>query len=231
LAAASRRAGAAIVEGVEVLGTARANGRVTLDTSAGPLATGHLLVATNGYTGPAFPELRRRVVPVGSYVVATAPLGETASRLIPRGRVMSDTWNLLHYFRLSDDGRLVFGGRASFTPTTVERSSRILAAAIGKIFPEVSAVPLEFAWAGKVAFCRDRMPHAGRLDSGHYSLGYAGHGVALSTWLGARMGDVLAGRGALPAFTGDPPAIPLYGGRPWFLPAVGAYYRMKDWLR
>jgi glycine/D-amino acid oxidase-like deaminating enzyme len=113
----------------------------------------------------------------------------------------------------------------------VERSSRILAAAIRRIFPAIAGVPLEFAWAGRVAFCRDRMPHAGRLDGVHYALGYAGHGVALSTWLGARMGEALAGRGALPPFTGDPPAIPLYGGRPWFLPVVGAYYRMKDWLR
>jgi glycine/D-amino acid oxidase-like deaminating enzyme len=232
LAAAALRGGAAIVEGVEVLGATRGSHGLTLATSAGPLEAGEVLVATNGYTGPAFRGLQRRVVPVGSYVVATAPLGEAVAReLIPRARVMSDTWNLLHYFRLSDDARLVFGGRASFTPTTVERSSRILAAAIRRIFPAIAGVPLEFAWAGRVAFCRDRMPHAGRLDGVHYALGYAGHGVALSTWLGARMGEALAGRGALPPFTGDPPAIPLYGGRPWFLPVVGAYYRMKDWLR
>ena len=209
----------------------RRNGGMTLATSAGPVDADEVLVATNGYTGAAFPGLRRRVVPVGSYIVATAPLGRDAERLIPRKRVMSDTWNLLHYFRLSDDGRLVFGGRASFTPTGVERSSRILAAAIRRVFPSLAAVPIEFAWSGKVAFARDQMPHAGRLDGVHYALAYAGHGVALSTWLGARMGEVLAGRAELPDFTGDPPAIPLYGGRPWFLPAVGAYYRMKDWLR
>ncbi|MGH7578948.1 MAG: NAD(P)/FAD-dependent oxidoreductase [Gemmatimonadales bacterium] len=232
LAAAAVRRGAVIVEGVEVLGAARAGRGATIATSSGPVEAAEVLVATDGYTGPAFPPLVRRVVPVGSYVVATAPLGDAvAEGLLPRRRVMSDTWNLLHYFRLSDDGRLVFGGRASFTPTTVERSTRILAAAVGRIFPALAAVAIEFAWAGTVAFCRDRMPHAGRLDGLHYALGYAGHGVALSTWLGARMGDALAGRGAMPAFTGDPPAIPLYRGRPWFLPAVGAYYRMKDWIR
>ena len=76
-------------------------GTVTVDTSAGPLTAGEVLVATNGYTGAAFPSLRSRVVPVGSYVVATAPLGpQLAARLLPRGRVMSDSWNLLHYFRL-----------------------------------------------------------------------------------------------------------------------------------
>ncbi len=232
LAAAAARAGAVIVEGVEVFGVNRSEGRTTLATSGGPLPAAEVLVATNGYTGAAFPGLRRRVVPVGSYVVATARLEPSVARgLLPRGRVMSDTWNLLHYFRLSDDGRLVFGGRASFTPTTVRRSAGILAAALRKVFPPLAEVPVEYAWAGNVCFGRDRMPHAGRLDGVHYALGYAGHGVALSTWLGARMGDALAGRAAIPELTGERlRAIPLYGGTPWFLPAVGGYYRMKDWL-
>jgi glycine/D-amino acid oxidase-like deaminating enzyme len=232
LAAAAVRAGTVIVEGVEVLGVDRSRGRTTLATSGGPLPAAEVLVATNGYTGAAFPGLRRRIVPVGSYVIATGRLESSiARRLLPRARVMSDTWNLLHYFRLSDDGRLVFGGRASFTPTTVGRSARILAAAMRKVFPTLAEVPVEYAWAGNVCFGRDRMPHAGLLDGVHYALGYAGHGVALSTWLGARMGDALAGRGAIPELTGQRlRAIPLYVGRPWFLPAVGGYYRMKDWL-
>jgi glycine/D-amino acid oxidase-like deaminating enzyme len=201
-------------------------------TSGGPLPAGEVLVATNGYTGAAFPGLRRRVVPVGSYVVATARLDPSVARgLLPRARVMSDTWNLLHYFRLSDDGRLVFGGRASFTPATVGRSARILAAAMRKVFPPLAQVPVEYAWAGNVCFGPDRMPHAGRLDGVHHAVGYAGHGVALSTWLGARMGDALAGRAPIPELTGEPlRAIPLYRGMPWFLPAVGGYYRMRDWL-
>ena len=84
-------------------------------------------MATNGYTGPVVPALRRRVVPVGSYLIATAPLPEgVADRLIPHRRVLSDTKNLLYYFRRSPDGRLVFGGRAAFTPTPVARSAEIL---------------------------------------------------------------------------------------------------------
>jgi glycine/D-amino acid oxidase-like deaminating enzyme len=232
LAAAAVRAGAVIVEGIEVIGVDRSRGRTTLATSGGPLPAAEVLVATNGYTGAAFPGLRRRVVPIGSYVVATARIEPSVARgLLPGGRVMSDTWNLLHYFRLSDDGRLVFGGRASFTPTTVGRGAGTLAAALRKAFPPLAEVPVEFAWAGNVCFGWDRMPHAGRLDGVHYALGYAGHGVALSTWLGARMGDALAGRGSIPELTGERfRAIPLYGGTPWFLPVVGGYYRMKDWL-
>jgi glycine/D-amino acid oxidase-like deaminating enzyme len=232
LAVAAARAGAVLVEGVEVLGMDRVGGRTTLRTSAGPVRAAGVLVATNGYTGAAFPHLRRRVVPIGSYVVATAPLAPSVARgLLPRGRMMSDSWNLLHYFRLSDDGRMVFGGRASFTPTRIARSARILAAALHHVFPSLASVPIEFAWSGRVAFTRDRMPHAGYIDGAHYALGYAGHGVALSTWLGARMGDALAGRRAIPALTGQAlRPVPLYRGTPWFLPAVGGYYRMKDWL-
>jgi glycine/D-amino acid oxidase-like deaminating enzyme len=232
LAAAADRAGAVIIEGAEVLGVTRAGGIITLATSAGPLDATAVLVATNGYTGAAFPGLRRRVVPVGSYVIATAPLEASVARgLLPRGRVMNDTWNLLHYFRLSGDGRMLFGGRASFTPTSVRRSAAILGASMRHIFPTLAEVPVEYAWAGNVCFGLDRMPHAGWLGGLHYALGYAGHGVAFSTWLGARMGDALAGRAAIPELTGERlRAIPLYGGTPWFLPVVGGYYRVKDRL-
>jgi glycine/D-amino acid oxidase-like deaminating enzyme len=232
LGEAAARAGALLVEGVEVEGVRHAGGTITLQTSAGPLPTGEVLVATNGYTDSAFPSLRRRVVPLGSYVVATAPLdGQLAARLLPRGRVMTDTWNLLHYFRLADDGRLVFGGRASFTPTSVRRSARVLERDLRAVFPGLAAVSLEYAWSGSLGVARDRMPHAGRLDGVHYALAYAGHGVALATWLGARMGDALAGRAEVPTLGGGLPRIPLYRGKPWFLPLVGGYYRMKDRVR
>lgn len=232
LAEAAVRAGAVVLEGVEVLGVTRTAGKVTLATARGPLVADGALLATNGYTGPEFPALRRRVVPVGSYVVATGRLDSAVTRaLLPRARVMSDTRHLLHYFRLSADGRIIFGGRASFTPTALARGAAILTSGMRRVFPTLVTVPIEYAWAGNVCFSRDRMPHAGRLDGVHYAVGYAGHGVALSTWLGARMGDALAGRAPVPELTGVPlRTIPLYTGTPWFLPAVGGYYRLKDWL-
>jgi glycine/D-amino acid oxidase-like deaminating enzyme len=190
---------------------------------------GEVLVATNGYTGVAFPPLRRRVVPVGSYLIATRPLDQAlAARLIPRARVLSDTKNLLYYFRLSPDRRMVFGGRAAFTPTPVSRSAEILARAMVEVFPELADTEIEYAWGGQVAFALDQMPHAGRIDRLHYAMGYAGHGVAMSTWLGARVGEKLAGGAELPEMTGPLRAVPFYGGRPWFLPLIGAYYRIRD---
>lgn len=231
LARAAVGAGAALVEGVAVLGVTRGARAFSVATSAGTLEAAEVLVATNGYTGAAFPALRRRVVPVGSYVVATAPLGKLGAEVLPRGRVMSDTWNLLHYFRLSEAGRLVFGGRASFTPTDALRAARTLEADLRALFPQLAGVPLDYAWSGSLGVARDRLPHAGRLDGVHYALAYAGHGVALATWLGARVGDALAGRGAMPELGGALPPIPLYRGTPWFLPVVGGYYRVKDWIR
>ena len=231
LAQAAARAGARLVERAEVRQVSRASGEWTVATGVGALRAKELLVASNGYTGAAVPGLQRRVVPVGSYIIATAPLGPaTAARLVPRRRVLSDTKNLLYYFRLSSDGRMVFGGRAAFTPTPVARSAEILARGMVEVFPELADVPVEYAWDGKVAFTIDQMPHAGRLDGLHYALGYGGHGVALATWLGARMGEALAGRAALPELTRPFRPVPLYGGTPWFLPFVGAYYRARDWL-
>ncbi len=229
LARAAEKAGATIAEHSPVLAVKHESRTVLVTTEWGRIRARDVLVATNGYTGSAFPELRRRVVPVGSYIIATAPLEpELAARLMPRGRVFSDTKNLLYYFRLSPDRRLVFGGRAAFTPTPVAKAAEILRRGLTSVFPDLTGTRIEYAWGGQVAFARDLMPHAGRLGDLHYSLAYAGHGVAMATWLGTRMGDALAGTGPMPAICTDFPAMPFYKGRPWFLPLVGMYYRVMD---
>jgi glycine/D-amino acid oxidase-like deaminating enzyme len=231
LARAAELAGARIAEGTELRELRRDGAGFELQTSHGPLRAREVLVATNGYTGSATPDLQRRVVPIGSYLIATAPLPpDLARRLIPRDRVLSDTKNLLFYFRLSPDRRMVFGGRAAFTPTPIARSAAILVRGMREVFPELSSTPVEYAWGGQVAFTLDQLPHAGRLDGVHYALGYCGHGVAMATWLGTRMGEALAGHGTIPRLSTPFRALPLYRGRPWFLPFVGGYYRVRDWL-
>jgi glycine/D-amino acid oxidase-like deaminating enzyme len=232
LGLAAGRAGARLVEGTEVTKVKKVAGGFEVGTGRWVLRAREVLAATNGYTPAALGRLRRRVIPIGSYIIATQPLGEDlARRLIPRGRVMSDTKNLLYYFRLSPDGRMVFGGRASFTPASANRSARILAAGMREVFPELSGATVEYAWSGKVAYPMDHLPHAGRLDGVHYSMGYCGHGVALATYLGTRMGEVLLGTGEMPDLGGKSfKAIPFFNGFPWFLPFVGGYYRTRDWL-
>ena len=230
---AARRAGARLVAGVEARTVRREPGGYAIDTSRGPLRCRELIVATNGYSGPVHAGLRRRVVPLGSHMIATAPLEPALARsLIPRGRMLSDSKNLLFYFRLSADHRLLFGGRASFRPNNEAGSARSLAASMRAIYPQLANTPIEYSWWGNVALTVDQMPHAGRMDGVWYALGYCGHGVAMSGYLGARLGDAVAGLGDLRPFDGLPfRAFPLYRGRPWFLPAVGAWFRLVDILR
>jgi glycine/D-amino acid oxidase-like deaminating enzyme len=232
LVRAAERAGARLVEHAEVTGVRRLATGFQIETSRGMVRAREVLAATNGYTPPALAALRRRVIPIGSYIIATEPLPPAlAQRLVPHQRVLSDTKHLLYYFRLSPDGRMVFGGRASFTPASPRRSAAILAAGMREVYPELADATIGYAWSGKVAYPMDHLPHAGRLDGVHYAMGYCGHGVALATYLGARMGEVLAGVGELPDLGGKPfKAIPLFNGFPWFLPLVGGYYRARDWL-
>lgn len=232
LAASARRAGARLLEHNEVTGIRRVRNGYEIQTRHGALRARDVLAATNGYTPAALPALRRRVIPIGSYQIATAPLPpEFARRLVPNGRVFSDTKHLLYYFRLSPDGRMVFGGRASFTPTGIRRSAAILRAGMREVFPELADAPIDFAWSGKVAYPVDHLPHAGRLNGVYYAMGYCGHGVALATYLGRRIGEVIAGKADLPDLgTSSFRAIPFYNGVPWFLPLVGGYYRIRDWI-
>jgi glycine/D-amino acid oxidase-like deaminating enzyme len=232
LAIAAARAGARLCEKIEVTRLRRVNGRFEIETSAGVIQAREVLAATNGYTPRALPDLRRRVIPIGSYQIATEPLHPAVARqLVPRGRVFSDTKNLLYYFRLSPDRRMVFGGRASFTPTSPRRSAAILRAGMREVFPELANTRIDYTWSGKVAYPLDHLPHAGRHNGIHYAMGYCGHGVALATYLGARMGEVLAGSGEIPALGTDSfRAVPLFYGVPWFLPFVGGYYRIRDWV-
>jgi glycine/D-amino acid oxidase-like deaminating enzyme len=194
-----------------------------------------VFVATSGYTGSVTPAFQRRLVPFGSYIVATAPLQpEVASALIPQRRAVFDSNQFLHYYRLSSANRLLFGGRAGFFPETdqtVRESAGILQRDLVRLFPQLTDVELTHVWGGTLDFAFDEMPHAGELNGLHYALGYSGHGVALATYLGTRMGASLAGAVVDNPFTEiDFPAAPLglYDGRPWFLPALSVFFRLVD---
>ena len=232
LAVAACRAGALLLEQVEVLAVRGGPGAFRLETSRGAVAARRVVVATNGYHGRLVPWLASRIVPVGSFIIATEPLAPgLRARLIPHNRTLSDTWNLLHYFRFSPDGRMVFGGRAGFTPGAVRRSATLLRRAMVQVFPELSGTTVAYAWGGTLGFTLDQLPHVGEWQGIAYALGYCGHGVAFSTWLGDRLGQVLLGAAPWPALAAIPfPAIPFYRGRPWFLPFAGAYYGLRDRL-
>jgi glycine/D-amino acid oxidase-like deaminating enzyme len=236
LARSARRAGAMIVTGTDVTGIAREGSAWRVKTSAHDVIARDVLIATNGYTGGATPGLARRFVPIGSYIIATEPLGEDrASALLPRNRMAFDSKYFLFYFRRTADHRLLFGGRAEFStpgPGTTRRAAEILRRGMVEVFPQLAEARVDYAWGGNVAFTRDQMPHAGRLDGLYYSGGYCGHGIAMATHLGDQIARRISGETIEHPFFDDRFApIPLYRGRPWFLPFVGAYYRVMDRLQ
>lgn len=236
LAQAAGRAGATIVSGTAVEAVTRRDKRWTVATGRGSVDAGDVLIATNGYTTGASPALQRRLVPIGSYVIATAPLdAPLARRLLPRGRMAFDSKNFLYYFRLTADRRLLFGGRAEFSqpaPDTTRRAAEILRQGMVTVFPELADARIDYAWGGTVAFTRDQMPHAGLLDGMYFAGGYCGHGIAMATYLGELIARRMAGEPITsPLFDDRFPPIPFYSGTPWFLPVVGAFYRMKDWIQ
>ena len=235
LGAAAARAGAVLASHTSVEHVARESGGWSVYTNRGPLRAGEVLFATNGYTDRAAPALQRRLIPIGSYIIVTAPLSDaSAARLLPKRRMAFDSRHFLHYFRLTADNRLLFGGRAEFSGPTLESAKRaeaILHHAMLSTFPDLAGTPVDYAWSGHVAFTRDQMPHAGRLDGAFYAGGYCGHGIAMATHLGGVIARRIAGEPiGHPLFDDHFAPIPLYYGRPWFLPIVGAYYRVLDWV-
>jgi glycine/D-amino acid oxidase-like deaminating enzyme len=220
-----------------------------LTTSRGPGSSREIwahevFVATSGYTGQATPALQKKIIPIGSFIITTEILPEKLAReLSPRNRMIYDSKNYLYYYRLTPDGRMLFGGRAAFFPEndqTIRRSAEILRRGMISVYPQLADARVEYVWGGTLDFAFDIMPHAGQLDGMYYALGYAGHGVAMDTYQGQKIAELMASdraedRGGKPEnpFIGIPfPGAPLglYNGKPWFLPFAGAWYKFLDWV-
>jgi glycine/D-amino acid oxidase-like deaminating enzyme len=238
LAQAAERRGAQILTGTCVQRLQRiGRGQVhRVHTSRGSLQAQQVLLANGaarhgGYA--SFGWLRRRIVPIGSFIVVTEPLGAArADALLKERRTYVTVANIHHYFRLTPDHRLVFGGRARFavsSPVSDAKSGEILRDALVDIFPSLAGVRIDYCWGGLVDMTQDRLPHAGEHDGLFYSMGYSGHGTQMSVLMGQRMASVMAGDAAANPWRGRSwPAIPGHLGPPWFLPAVGLYFRLKD---
>jgi glycine/D-amino acid oxidase-like deaminating enzyme len=196
-----------------------------------------VFVGTSGYTSKATPELVKKIIPIGSYIITTEVLPEALAReLSPRNRQIYDSKNYLYYYRLTPDHRMLFGGRAAFFPESedsIRRSAELLRRGMIEVYPQLRDTKVEFVWGGTLDFAFDIMPHAGEIDGIYYALGYAGHGVAMATWQGQKMAELIAGGKPDNPFVGIPfPGAPLglYNGNPWFLPFAGMYYKFLDWV-
>lgn len=234
LARVAAAAGAELRGGVTVEGYAREGDGFRVRTSAGEVMASHVMAATNGYTGAVTPWQRRRLIPVASYMIATEPLGaERVRAVLPKLRVYGDTKKVLYYFRPSPDGeRILFGGRASFVDADVRRAGARLHRFLVHLVPSLADTRVSHAWKGNVAFAFDFLPHVGRHEGVHYAMACNGGGVVMMTHLGRQAAQMMLGGGNRPsAFSRLPfPTMPGYTGRPWFMPLVGGYYRLRDRL-
>ncbi len=237
LAGAAVQHGAGIHENAAVTELRRVGGAVhDVHTTRGITRAKQVLVGTSGYTGSPFPWLRRRVIPVGSFIIATEPLPDHVVRtLLPNRRMASDSKNLIYYFRLTPDNRLLFGGRARFAmsnPDSDLKSGRVLRKAMTTVFPTLATARIDYTWGGLVDLSMDQMVHAGEHDGVFYSLCYSGHGVQMATHMGTSMASYLGGnREANPWGALRFPPVPGHFGKPWFLPLIGGGARLADLVR
>jgi glycine/D-amino acid oxidase-like deaminating enzyme len=203
-------------------------------TGRGAVNAGDVVIATNGYTGSLTPRLKRRIVPIASHIIATEELPEELARsLIPKGRTLGDTKRVLCYYRMSPDGkRMVFGGRARFTQVDPLLSARVLHGYMTDRFPQLKGARITHGWTGNTAFTLDALPHMGEDGGLHYALGCNGSGIAMMTYLGYQTARKIAHTANYACAFDSPdfPDHPLYSGNPWFLPAIGSYYRLRDRL-
>jgi gamma-glutamylputrescine oxidase len=234
LARAAADAGVRIFENTEVTGLAQ-GAEVRLATANGEVRASQALLAGNVYLQDVAPQLERRIMPVGTYIVCSEPIApQIADTLIPTRSAVCDTDFVLDYFRPTNDRRMLYGGRVSYSTKTPANLRESMRRRMVATFPQLASAKIEFAWGGFVDITMNRAPDFGRLAGNVYYLqGFSGHGLALTG---------LAGRIVAEAMTTDAGRFDLFarlkhrafpGGRLLRTPALVlgmAWYRLKDLL-
>jgi gamma-glutamylputrescine oxidase len=234
LARAAEAAGAVIYEDSEVL--RYENGReIRVHTAEGSVRCAHLVLCGNAYIGAVAPSLSRRILGVGTYIIATEPLSEERARgLLPSNAAVADINWILDYFRRSGDNRLLFGGRVSYSSVQPPRLAESMRQRMVRVFPSLSDVKVANAWGGYLDITMSRAPDFGRLAPNVYYLqGFSGHGVALAGLAGKLSAEAIAGTAErFDVFARIPhrdfPGGPLFR-RPSLMLAM-LYYRLRDLL-
>ena len=237
LAKAAEKAGALLCAKARVNSLERRGSQFFIRTERGTLSADFVFVGTSGYTSGVTKKLQQKIIPFGSFIIATERLSdELARELSPRNRMIFDSMHYLNYFRLWDN-RMIFGGRAAFFPenkNTIARSAEILQREMLEVYPQLKDAKVEYVWGGTLDFAFDMMTHVGEADGIYYSLGYAGHGVAMATYLGKTVAEAMMNGNIKehPFAQFDFPSAPLglYNGYPWFLPFAGAWHKILDWV-
>ncbi len=234
LARVAARYGAQLCENTPVHRIERTSSGYRLTTGRGVVLAKEVVLATNGYTGRLAPALRRLVIPAGSYSIVTEPLPvEVQHRISPKGRVFWDSKWFLNYFRLTPDGRLLWGGRNDLSTTLdLHASARILHRQMLRAFPYLEGYAVTHTWTGQLGIPFDLMPKVGRLENGvHYAVGFGGHGLHMALYTGREIARLLLGQISTSPFLEIPQRrYFFYRYKPWFMPLVASYYRLRDAL-
>jgi gamma-glutamylputrescine oxidase len=233
LARAAIKSGAVIYE----------NSRVTeVNTGSNPWArTEHgkvkakfMIIAGNAYLGRTVKALYGRVMPVASYIIATEPLGENlAKSLIANNEAVANTNFIVDYFRRSNDHRMLFGGRASYSTFEPPNLGEYMRPRMTHVFPQLKDVKIDHAWGGYIAITSNRIPDCGRLSpTVYYAHGYSGQGVALTGLYGKLMAEAIRGTAERFDLLAKVKHLPFPGGpmRTPMLVAAMMYYRIRDAL-
>ena len=204
-----------------------------LITSKGDITAKKVIIATNGYTDRLVSKLKPLIFPVGSYIVVTEPLTNELQNIInPKRRMYYDSKRFLNYFRLTPDGRMLWGGRNDLsTDLDLDDSAKRLSKELYTVFPDLKDIPITHTWTGKLGITFDLMPHIGKTNGIYYAFGYGGHGLSIATYLGTEIGLMLAGKkDRSPFMEISHQTTVFYRNRPWFIPFAARYFRFLDWI-
>ena len=234
IARAAREAGARLFEGTRVT-RLETGERPIAHTAKGSVRARFLLVCCNAYLAGLERRLQRYIMPVATYLIATAPLGHARARaLIPGDVAIADMNFVLNYYRLSADGRLLFGGPLSYSTLDPPNLERVTRRRMLRVFPQLSDIATDHVWGGYVAITRSRYPHLGRLGPAtFFAHGFSGQGVALTGMTGRLMADVIAGQAERFDLMARLPHRPFPGGAAFRTPLLvlaTSYFRIRDLL-
>jgi len=200
-------------------------------TDRGRIQAQNIAVCTNGYTGKITPWIQRRVVPFESFMITTEELPpDIANAISPKNRMMFDTKNRLFYFRLSPDGkRMMFGPDPQGFNKSFKDKVKTARREMVEIFPQLEKFEIEYAWAGNCGMSFNFFPHIGQHDGLYYAVGYNGHGISFASYLGKKLAGLIA-KDELDTVFSELKfrAIPLYNGKPWFIPFVDKFFKFLD---
>ncbi|WP_040244091.1 NAD(P)/FAD-dependent oxidoreductase [Chromohalobacter japonicus] len=204
-------------------------------TEEGDVEADYVLVAGNAYLNGLLPKLESKAIPCGTQVIATEPLPESVQqRLLPKDNCVEDCNYLLDYFRLSGDGRLIYGGGVTYGAREPAKVEALIMPKMLKTFPELKGTKVDFAWTGNFLLTLSRLPQFGRIGNNiYYAQGYSGHGLTCTHLAGKVISDAIQGQSERFDIFAGLPQHSFPGGRAMQIPltAMGAwYYNLRDKL-